>query len=399
MSAELKCWALTPQGAAIARRIAAALGGQVCLPSRLRQADEIGFDYLPGAVAAHWRSGGHVFVAAAGIVVRCIAPLLAHKSVDPAVVVCDQNGRYAVSLLSGHLGRANELARRVAACLGGEPVITTATDSVGLPAFDVLAVRAGCTFADIGEVRGVSAALLEGKTVVVRDPLGVLDAEAVTACPLCRYVAGDDRVSARDLDSGIVESFLNDMGLDLWDDADRAEFAAEVVVTLSPLSARPGLLRLHPRLVHAGIGCRRGVPGSVLEQALRQALSLLDISPLSLAALATATLKADEPGLHEAGRAFGVGLRCFSAEELAAQPVPHPSDKAAAVLGVERAGVCEAAALLSAGPGASLLLEKQVFDAGGRRIGGDGSARGIVTVALARARHTPENAASAEVSG
>ena len=83
-----------------------------------------------------------VCVMAAGIVVRGIAPYLKGKDTDPAVVVVDEAGQFAISLLSGHLGGANELARRVAKVLGGTPVITTATDVHGLPALDVLAVGA-----------------------------------------------------------------------------------------------------------------------------------------------------------------------------------------------------------------------------------------------------------------
>ena len=354
MKTETFCWALTSQGASQARRIAAGLGGRVCLPQRLAAEGEQGFVRLAEAVAGCWQAERHVFVAAAGLVVRCIAPLLTRKDQDPAVVVCDQNGRFAVSLLSGHLGRSNELAAAVASILGAQAVITTGTDTAGLPAFDLLADQAGCAFADLAEVRAVSAALLEGKPVTVRDPLGILDAEIIDNCPQC---------------------------LMLRDDAD-TDCGVGVVVTLAPLAPRPGLLRLHPRRVHVGVGCRRGVPGDSIERSIRLALELADISPLCVASLASADLKAGEPGLHEAVRTFGVAVQYFSTEAIAACPVPHPSAKAAEILGVERAGVCEAAALLAAGPGACLLQGKQVFTAAGRLVEDD-THSGMVTVALA----------------
>jgi cobalamin biosynthesis protein CbiG len=285
-----------------------------------------------------------------------MAPLLAHKDGDPAVVVCDQNGRFAISLLSGHLGGANDLACEVARLLGGRAVITTGTDCADLPAFDLLAVRAGCSFADLNEVKAVSAALLAGEDILVRDPLHVLDAAALG--PQCR-VAEEDTATAD----------------------------YEVAVSLSPLPPRPNLLRLHPRRIHAGVGCRRGVPGTIIERAVRQALALARITPLALAGLASASLKADEPGMGEAARALGVEMRCFSAAALAAVPVPHASAKAAEVLAVEQVGVCEAAALLSAGPGAELLLPHHVY--GNEGHGGAGldepeePGAGLVTVALA----------------
>ena len=354
MKTETFCWALTPQGAVQARRIAAGLGGRVCLPQRLAAEGEQGFDRLAEAVTECWQAERHVFVAAAGLVVRCIAPLLTRKDRDPAVVVCDQNGRFAVSLLSGHLGRSNELAAVVASILGAQAVITTGTDTAGLPAFDLLTDQADCAFADLAEVRAVSAALLEGRSVAVRDPLGILDAEIINRCPQC---------------------------LILRDDAD-TDCGVGVVVSLAPLVPRTGLLRLHPRRVHVGVGCRRGVPGESIERSIRQALELADISPLCVASLASADLKSGEPGLREAAAAFGVEVRCFSAEAIAACPVPHPSAKAAEVLGVERAGVCEAAALLAAGPGACLLQGKQVFTAAGH-LAEENAHSGMVTIALA----------------
>ena len=117
---------------------------------------------------------GHnlVCIMAAGIVVRSIAPSLKGKDTDPAVVVVDEAGRFAVSLLSGHLGGANELARRVATVLGGTAVITTATDVHGLPALDLLAVAEGLTIENLAGVRLIHMALLEGRTVRLVDSQG-----------------------------------------------------------------------------------------------------------------------------------------------------------------------------------------------------------------------------------
>ena len=115
-----------------------------------------------------------VCIMAAGIVVRGIAPYLQGKDTDPAVVVVDEAGQFAVSLLSGHLGGANDLARRVAKLLGGTPVITTATDVQGLPALDVLAVEHGLIIENLAGVRPIHMALLEGRPVRLVDPEGFL---------------------------------------------------------------------------------------------------------------------------------------------------------------------------------------------------------------------------------
>ncbi len=106
-----------------------------------------------------------VCIMAAGIVVRELAPLLRSKHADPAVVVLDERGRHAISLLGGHRGGANELARRVATLLGGTAVLTTSSDVQELPAIDLLAVERGWTPGRTAQMTAVSAALVNGETV------------------------------------------------------------------------------------------------------------------------------------------------------------------------------------------------------------------------------------------
>ena len=164
-------YALTPQGARLARGLANELRADLYLPGKLAGPGERAFDSLPELVADVFHEyAGHVFVAACGIAVRAVAPHLRSKAQDPGVVVLDQNGRHAVSLLSGHLGGANDLARRAAAFTGGEAVITTATDSAGLPSLDILARDSGLAIENLEAVRTVNAGLLAGQTVQVFDP-------------------------------------------------------------------------------------------------------------------------------------------------------------------------------------------------------------------------------------
>ena len=102
---------------------------------------------------------------ACGIVVRHIAPLIRHKLTDPAVVVCDENGANIISLLSGHVGGGNRLARIVAGITGGKAVITTATDVNGLTAFDELAARKGWQIVNPAKIKVLNSLLLEGKNI------------------------------------------------------------------------------------------------------------------------------------------------------------------------------------------------------------------------------------------
>ncbi len=388
-------YALTPGGAALARRIAGKLGGVLYLPERLcvpnRGVGNAGgadnarphevtapardtaagtpsdvpraasgnpdaptalpFTSLAELVTRTFRlHPGHVFVAATGIVVRCIAPHIASKAQDPCVVVCDQRGAFAISLLSGHLGGGNDLARQVAEATCGTPVITTATDTEGLPSFDLLAARAGLVMADIAMVRHVNGALLAGEPVWICDSADTLGLRATNALA---DEAGTDHIGTH----GALAACGGDTTAPgrpaplfrfVNDPADLPPDAPSVLVSPHDHLGAPRRLVLHPRVLHVGTGCKRGVDGNVIEARIREVLAAARLAPASVAALASVDIKADEHGLHRAAAALGTRLHLFDAASLAAVPVPHPSPKAAEVLGVPEVGVAEAAALLSA---------------------------------------------------
>ncbi|MFP5240528.1 MAG: cobalt-precorrin 5A hydrolase [Acidobacteriota bacterium] len=331
MSKGTAVYALTPQGAALGARLARSLGGELFLPERMA-ADAPGargFASLTELVAEKFHEyGAHVFVAACGIVVRAIAPHLRGKDADPAVVVLDQNGRHAVSLLSGHLGGANDLAREVALLCGGEAVITTATDCAGLPSLDVLARDSGLGIENLAAVKAVNAALLEGRTVQLFDPQGLLAVPAEHA-GLLEWLAAPHLM-----------------------DPERPR----VLVDWRAGGAGPGCLALRPKVVVAGVGCRKGTPGAEIVEALAQACAARGVALGSVCVLASIEAKRGEPGLAEAARALGAELVFFEAGELAGVAVPNPSPMPLKHVGVE--SVCEAAALLAAGT-AKLLAPKR----------------------------------------
>ncbi|MFI9599134.1 precorrin-3B C(17)-methyltransferase [Streptomyces sp. NPDC052043] len=258
--------------------------------------------------AAFAECGQLVCFLATGAVVRLIAPLLGEKASDPGVVCVDEGGRFAVSLVGGHAGGANELARAVGAVLDAEPVVTTATDAVGLPGLDTLGLPVE------GDVAGVSRALLDGEPVAldaqVRWPLPPLPVAAEGAYTI--------RIT------------------------DRAAASAEREVVLRP-----------PTLV-VGVGASRGAPVEEVLGLVEGALRDAGLSPASLAELATVDAKAEEPGLVEAARRLGVPLVTHSAEELAAVDVPNPSRAPLAAVGTP--SVAEAAALVRGG---ELLVPKR----------------------------------------
>jgi cobalt-precorrin 5A hydrolase len=327
----IRVLALTPAGAGLAQRLCQALEGAECwLPDSRPAPGAQTFDNL-SAVFAEAFAEGHslVCIMAAGIVVRQVAPLLQGKDRDPAVVVVDEEGRFAVSLLSGHLGGANRLARRVAGALGGAPVITTATDVQGLPALDLLAAQNGLVIENLAGVREVSMALLSGEPVRLVDPEGRL-AAVLQAHPHLFHLESD------------VDTALN------------AGPQPTVYVGWQERPWPPRWLRLRPRSLIAGVGCHKGAPAEEILDFLQETFRQAGLSLHSLKALATIAAKKDEPGLVEAARRLHVELLWFTAEELEKVPVPHPSAQAARHVGAK--SVSEAAAL-KAGQG-ELLVPK-----------------------------------------
>ena len=153
--------AFTAKGLALAQKLAAAYPGSVT-----RCGHEAGQVHLADWTARQFAgSDALVFVGAVGIAVRAIAPHCQSKAQDPAVVVLDECGRFAVPILSGHLGGSNDLARALAAVCGAVPVITTATDANGVFAVDEWAKHQNCTVLEPERIKLVSGALLAGKTV------------------------------------------------------------------------------------------------------------------------------------------------------------------------------------------------------------------------------------------
>ena len=153
--------AFTERGLRLAEKLAASLPGSVTRCGH-------GGPALAQWTAAEFvRSDALVFVGAVGIAVRAIAPHCQSKASDPAVVVLDECGRFAVPILSGHLGGANDLARQLSALCGAVPVITTATDANGIFAVDEWAKHQNCQVLEPARIKAVSGKLLAGQTASV----------------------------------------------------------------------------------------------------------------------------------------------------------------------------------------------------------------------------------------
>ncbi len=280
---------------------------------------------------------GVVFIGAMGICVRSIVPLMQDKHQDPPVVCIDSTGRYVIPVLSGHVGGANELSRRLATALGGEAIITTQSDNCGLWSLDLLGKRWGW------------------QTDATPDQLNQAIFRFVEQRPTALLMevrdAGTDWLE-RHLPAH-VRCFYQ------WDTIPWEEFELLIAVTYRELPAIESLpiLAFHPACLHVGVGCRKQCDPTGIAAYMDQQLRKAGVSPLSLASVGTITLKADEPLLDSLRQQWPfVQTHIYTVEELQEIQVPHPSQKAFEVTGLY--GVSEAAALKSAQEG-PLLIEKQ----------------------------------------
>jgi cobalt-precorrin 5A hydrolase/precorrin-3B C17-methyltransferase len=261
---------------------------------------------------------GLILFMAAGAAVRLIAPLLCAKESDPGVVCVDDAGRFAIALAGGHGGGANALAGRVAAALGAEPVVTTASDALGYPALDSLGGDLGFVIDPASQISAVGAALVSGERVTwssdLRWPLPALPGQVEPATePQAPCLVVTDRIF-------------------------------EVPA--------PAVLYRPPSLV-LGVGCSRGAAAEEILALIDQTLAGAALSPLSVRQIASVDVKADEAGLIEAAARRGWPTVFFPAPELAEVTVPNPSETVRAAVGTP--SVAEAAVMTSGG---SILVRK-----------------------------------------
>ena len=306
---EIAYLAFTERGRALAQRLCDALGGTA-------SCTRDGASLRDWTAAQFPRARALVYVGAAGIAVRAVAPHLKSKASDPAVVVIDEGGGFVIPLASGHLGGANELAREIAAVCGATPVITTATDVNGAFAVDDWARAQNCAIAGTEHIREVSGKLLAGEPITIR-----------SAFPI-----------RGELPEGV--RLIEDGEPDVWVDV-RPHMGLVVV----------------PRVLSLGIGCRRGTTKAALEARFSEFCRIFSILPSAIRGAATIDLKEKEEGLLAFNAECGWRLKAFSATELSAVEGEFSASAfVTEVTGVDN--VCERAALLAAGEEGELLVRK-----------------------------------------
>ncbi len=263
-----------------------------------------------------------LFIGASGIAVRAIAPYVEDKKYDPAVVVMDERGKFCISLLSGHLGGANELAETVGKELGAIPVVTTATDVNGRFAVDVFAKKNRLYISNMSLAKEVSAKLLHGGTVGF-----------ISELPVTGQAPEGLVINQEDMELGIyvgVHYHRQPFEQTLW---------------------------LIPRSITAGIGCRKDVSTEQIEELFEEACQINGLFHEAVAQAATIDLKKEEPALREFCQEMGIPLSVYTAEELLKTEGDFSaSDFVQSVTGVDN--VCERSAVKASGGGK--IIQKKI---------------------------------------
>ena len=284
-----------------------------------------------------------LFVGALGICVRSIAPYIKDKYTDPAVICADSRGTKVISVLSGHVGGANALAREIASTLGAEAVITTHSDNAGLWALDTLGKKYGWeTYTNVAGLNGPIATYVNGGRVAlildIKDK-GTQWLEKTKTDNIDVYYSFTDIPKHRDGSQG---------------------FAYDLIIAVTPYlyTSEIPMVTYVPKVFHVGMGCRRAASAEGVCSALREEFMEKGYNPAAIASVSTLDIKKDEPLVNEVTREF-VGEDAvpviYTPDELKDIPVPNPSGKPMEVVGTP--SVAEAAALKSSGMG-KLLMEK-----------------------------------------
>ncbi len=340
-------YAITRHGIASARRLVEALpGADLYVSEKLAALAPEGAKRFPlpmGPLLADTFGAydAHVFVISVGAVVRMVAPLLKNKKVDPAVMCVDDAARFSICVLSGHVGRGNVFTDRVAAVLGAQSVVTTASDAIGTLTVDILGRDLGWVLDDLDRnvTRGCAAVVNAAPVLFVQEtgepsfwPDGPLP-DGV------RYATSLDGV-----DPAAFEILLVASDRDVAR-THPAHFANAVVY--------------RPKSLVVGIGCDRGASPEMVARGVDALLERNGLARASVKAIATVDKKADEVALLALEETRGRKMHTFPAETLDAVPgIETPSETVKKFVGTR--GVAEPAALLAAGA-AKLVVAKQTY--------------------------------------
>ncbi|NSL50685.1 cobalt-precorrin 5A hydrolase [Calidifontibacillus erzurumensis] len=339
--------AITKHGVKLARSLHQKfVRADLFYPEKFRQGDEekIGIHLFSGKVSQILSDlfktyKGIILFVSLGAVVRMIAPLLKDKKSDPAVVVIDDLGINVISVLSGHLGGANELTMEIASLLNGRPIITTASDVQKTIAVDLFGKQFGWEYETEEKITSVSASVVNQEKVAIIQESGEKNWWNHSS-PLP--------------DNIFVYSSIKDA---LADKSEAALVVTHRMLTQEETAILENGVLYRPKVIVLGIGCNRGTNAFEIEQVIIETLQELKFSIKSVKALCTIDIKKDEQGLIDVVNKYGWEFVTYSQTELNTVEISEPSETVFKYTGAY--GVSEPAAKLYSGADELVLTKKK----------------------------------------
>jgi|UniRef100_A0A7C3QWU2 cobalt-precorrin 5A hydrolase len=319
---------ITRPGLALAKKLREGLNATLFVSERYTEPGDPDIQSFDGVVKnllpqLFQTYDGIVLIMALGIVVRTIAPLIQDKKHDPGIVVVDVSGKFSISLLSGHLGGANQLARDVSDIIGCIPVITTGTDVTGTIAPDMMSKEIGADLEPFDLLKKVSSAIVDGDKVLILNP------EKIPVPSLQATMKPHIQV------------------FEEWPDPLPLSRAAVLISsrTDKKVDELPVHVIIRPRVLSVGLGCNRGTGFDEIRTLLLETFSEHHLSTASIRTLASIDLKQDETAFGELAKFLERPFVFFSREDLSSLSTPNPSAMVESHVGTP--GVAEPSALLS----------------------------------------------------
>lgn len=267
----LAIWSVTRGAGNLAKKIGVKLGADIYTLKKFQLGNTIQIENFTDELTKKFNNyDGHIFIMATGIVIRKISCLIKSKDIDPAVLVIDERGNFVISLLSGHIGGANELTYKVANTFSLLPIITTSSDVTGKIAIDTLSQKLNCEMESLTKAKDLTSLIVDDKKVEILLPNNVKIGENANS-------------------SGIVIA-SNKKNIDI--------------------------MRIYPKNLIVGVGCRRGTPKEEIFKALDEVMKKHNLAYESIRRVATVDIKADELGLLSLVEELQKELVIISREEI-----------------------------------------------------------------------------------
>lgn len=269
---------------------------------------------------------GLIFIMATGIVIRSISKYIVSKTNDPAIVVMDEKGNYIISLLSGHIGGANELAVKVSKITGGQAVITTATDVNNSPAADIISKKNNCYIENIENLKYINSTLANSETVALFTEYPVKNnrEDIIIINPSQKY------------NSNIVIS----------DTIYKMNFGKT--------------LYLRPKILVLGIGCKKNTPYNEIKSSIQDFMNKNNKSIHSIETISSINIKSKEEGILEFCKNYNINYSTFTAEEL--NTVAYKFSLSEFVKNTVGVGnICETSGFLSSNKGKQ-IVSKTIYN-------------------------------------